>query len=75
MLIVAVAWIYVVLLMAMTEPTILAGIAVLLFYCVLPLSLVIYMAGSRKRKAKRRAAEWAAHLARQAAAEQAKAED
>lgn len=68
MLIVAVAWIYVVGLMALTEPTVIAGISILLFYCILPLSLLIYLVGSPKRKARRKAAEWAAHEAKQAAA-------
>ena len=60
MLIVAIAWIYVVGLMALTEPTIVAGIVTFLFYCVLPLSTLIYIAGTGKRKARRRAAEQAA---------------
>jgi hypothetical protein len=38
MLIVAVAWIYVVGLMALTEPTVVAGIMTFLFYCVVPLA-------------------------------------
>ncbi|MFA9217504.1 MAG: hypothetical protein ACEQSK_10405 [Sphingomonadaceae bacterium] len=64
MLIVAVAWIYVVGLMALTEPTIVAGLATFLFYCMLPLGIIIYIGGSRKRTARRRAAERAAHEAR-----------
>lgn len=67
MLIVAVAWIYVVGLMALTETSFIAGIVTFLFYCVLPLGTLIYIAGSGKRKAKRRAAELAAHEAKQAA--------
>ena len=55
MLIVAVAWVYVVGLMALTEPTILAGILTFLGYCVLPLGIVMYIAGSGKRKARRQA--------------------
>ncbi|MES2161563.1 MAG: hypothetical protein V4476_10440 [Pseudomonadota bacterium] len=74
MLIVAIAWIYVVGLMALTEPTVVAGIVTFLFYCVLPLSTLIYISGTGKRKARRRAAELAAHEARQAAA-QTEAED
>lgn len=74
MLIVAIAWIYVVGLMALTEPTVVAGIVTFLFYCVLPLSTLIYIAGTGKRKARRRAAELAAHEAREAAA-QTEAED
>jgi hypothetical protein len=37
LLIVAVAWIYVVGLMALTETSVVAGIVTFLFYCVLPL--------------------------------------
>ena len=67
MLIVAVAWIYVVGLMALTETSVVAGIVTFLFYCVLPLGTLIYISGTGKRKARRRAAELAAHEARQAA--------
>ena len=56
MLIVAIAWIYVVGLMALTEPSIVAGIVTFLFYCVLPLGIVWYIAGTGKRKARRQAA-------------------
>ncbi|MES2128250.1 MAG: hypothetical protein V4463_13345 [Pseudomonadota bacterium] len=51
MLIVAVAWIYVVGLMALTEPSIVAGIMMFLVYCVLPLSIVYYIFGRRKKPA------------------------
>lgn len=66
MLIVAIAWIYVVGLMAITEPTVVAGIMTFLLYCVLPLGTLIYLSGTRKRKARRDAAWLAAHQARQA---------
>ena len=58
MLIVAVAWIYVVGLMSLTEPSIVAGIMTFLIYCVVPLSILFYLTGGRGRK--RRAAEAAA---------------
>lgn len=54
MWIVAIGWMYVVTLMAATEPTVVAGIMTFFGYGVLPLSLVLYLAGSRRR---RRAAE------------------
>ncbi|KQQ40342.1 hypothetical protein ASF61_06120 [Duganella sp. Leaf126] len=57
MLIVAIAWMYVVGLMALTEPTIIAGIVTFIFYCVLPLATWIYIAGSGRRRARRRAAQ------------------
>jgi hypothetical protein len=50
MWIVAVAWIYVVGLMALTEPNAVAGIMTFLGYCVLPLSLLYYLSGSRRRR-------------------------
>jgi hypothetical protein len=50
MWIVAVAWIYVVGLMALTEPSIVAGIMTFLGYCVLPLSLLYYLSGSKRRR-------------------------
>lgn len=53
MLIVAIAWIYVVLLMALTEPTVVAGIMTFLSYCVLPLGILIYLTGSGRRRRRR----------------------
>lgn len=55
MWIVAVAWIYVVALMAATEPTIVHGLMTFLFYCALPLSIVLYITGSKRRRARREA--------------------
>lgn len=53
MLLVAVAWIYVVGLMAATQPTFIAGFFTLLFYCVVPLSILFYLTGGRRRRARR----------------------
>ena len=75
MLIVAIAWIYVVGLMALTEPSVVAGIVTFLFYCVLPLATLQYIAGSGRRKARRRAEEQAAAAAKSAATRQAEGED
>jgi hypothetical protein len=55
MWIVAVAWIYVVVLMAATEPTIVHGLMTFLFYCALPLSIVLYLTGGKRRRARREA--------------------
>lgn len=55
MLIVAVAWIYVVGLMALTEASIVAGIMTFLLYCVVPLSILFYLAGGRSRRLRRAA--------------------
>lgn len=53
MLLVAVAWIYVVGLMSATQPTFLAGFFTFFFYCVVPLSILFYLTGGRRRRAKR----------------------
>jgi hypothetical protein len=53
MLIVAIAWIYVVGLMALTEPSVVAGFMTFLFYCVVPLTILFYLTGSRRRKRNR----------------------
>ena len=74
MLIVAIAWIYVVGLMALTEPTVVAGIVTFLFYCVLQLGTLMYIAGTGKRKARRRAEEQAARDARAASEADARGE-
>ncbi len=71
MLIVAVAWIYVVGLMSLTEPTIVAGIMTFLIYCVLPLSILFYITGSPGRKLRLAKEARAAHAARLSAAETA----
>jgi len=55
MLIVAVAWIYVTVLMAFTEPTVVAGIMTFLLYGVLPLGILFYLTGGKRRKRKREA--------------------
>ncbi len=64
MYIIAIAWIYVVLMMSITEPTVIAGIMTFLMYCVLPLIIILYLVRSPQRK-KRRQAEM---LAKNAAA-------
>ncbi|SFX26405.1 hypothetical protein SAMN03097694_1377 [Janthinobacterium lividum] len=62
MLMTAVAWIYVVGLMALTEPSIVAGVMTFVLYCVIPLSILFYLTGSRRRKRKAvRIAEQKAH--------------
>lgn len=55
MWIVAIAWIYVVGLMALTEPSIVAGIMTFFGYCVLPLSILFYITGGKARRARREA--------------------
>jgi hypothetical protein len=57
MYIVAIAWIYVVLLMSLTERSVIAGIMTFLLYCVLPLVVILYLIGTPQRKRKREAAD------------------
>jgi len=64
MYIVAVAWIYVVLMMAVAEAlsthgTVLGAVFTLLLYGVLPLSIVLYILGTPGRKRARAAREQA----------------
>ena len=56
MYIVAIAWIYVTLLMALTEPNITAGVLTFSVYGLAPLALFLYIFGTPQR-ARRRAAE------------------
>lgn len=65
MWIVAIGWSYVVILMAATETSIIAGIMTFLFYCMIPLSILFYLTGGKRRQARRDLA--AATVARQAA--------
>ena len=57
MLIVAVAWIYVVLMMSLTEHSVIAGIMTFLLYGILPLGVILYLIGTPERKRRRQAAE------------------
>jgi biotin transporter BioY len=50
MMIVAIGWMYVVTLMAATEPSIVGGIMTFFGYGVLPLSIVLYLGNARKRR-------------------------
>jgi hypothetical protein len=53
MWIVAIAWIYVVGLMAITEASVVGGAMTFLGYCVLPLSILYYLTGSKRRRARK----------------------
>jgi len=56
MYIVAAGWIYVVLMISITEPSVTAGIMTLLMYGVLPLTIILYVmrAPHRSRQKKQR---------------------
>ncbi len=61
--IVAIAWIYVVLMMAITERTVVAAIMTFLLYGVLPLTIILYLGGTtRRRRRAWRARQHAADL-------------
>lgn len=68
MYLVAIAWIYVVLMMAVAEATspmgtVLGAVFTFLLYGVLPLAIVMYILGTPSRKRARRAAEAAEQAA------------
>ena len=53
LLIVAIAWIYVVLMMSITEHSVVAGIMTFLLYCVLPLTIILYVMATPQRRRRR----------------------
>ncbi len=53
MYIIAIAWLYVVTLMAATEKTIAAGVLTFLFYGLLPCALLLWLLGVKHRRYKR----------------------
>jgi hypothetical protein len=54
MWIVAIAWIYVVGLMSLTETSFVAGVMTFVFYCLMPLSILYYLATTNKRRERHR---------------------
>lgn len=53
MYIVAIAWLYVTLMMALTEPNIIAGLLTFLFYGLFPCALLIWIIGTSQRRRNR----------------------
>jgi hypothetical protein len=53
MYIVAIAWLYVTLMMALTEPSIVAGALTFLFYGLLPCALLVWLVGTPQRRRNR----------------------
>ncbi|HEY6772730.1 MAG TPA: hypothetical protein VI140_02045 [Oxalicibacterium sp.] len=51
--IVAIAWIYVAFMMAITETSAVAAIMTFLLYGLLPVSILVYLTGGARRKRKR----------------------
>lgn len=54
MYIVAIAWLYVTILMAATEPSLVAGLMTLVFYGVAPLALFLWLFGTPRRRHRQR---------------------
>jgi hypothetical protein len=54
MYIVAIAWLYVALLMAASQPSLFTGVASFLFYGILPMSLVLWISGTKVRRQRAR---------------------
>lgn len=57
MYIVAIAWVYVVFMMAITESTAVAGVMAFALYGILPLTIILYIMGTPERKRRRAATE------------------
>jgi hypothetical protein len=60
MYIVAIAWLYVALMMAVTEPSVAGGVMTFVFYGLAPLALFLWLVGTperRRRRARAAAAE------------------
>ncbi|NYH99881.1 hypothetical protein [Cupriavidus plantarum] len=57
MYIVAIAWLYVALMMAISEHTVVAGVLTFLGYGVGPVALILYILGTPARKRRRKARE------------------
>jgi hypothetical protein len=62
MYIVAIAWLYVTVLMAATEPSLVAGILTFVFYGLLPCALILWLFGTPQRRRRKLAQEKAALL-------------
>lgn len=65
----AVGWIYVTLMMAITEETVVAGIMTFFLYGVLPTLLIVYVGGTGQRRRRREQERLRAMQERQQAAE------
>lgn len=64
-IIIIIGWLYVTVLVAANEPTLIAGVISFLFYGLLPCGLLLYFAGSRVRRERRRFRELMAEKNRQ----------
>lgn len=71
LLIIAIGWLYVVLMMALTEHSFIAGVMTFFLYGVFPLSITLYLLGSRQRRERRAYREQQARLQAEAASKAA----
>ena len=55
MYIVAIAWIYVVFMMSITEESVVAGVMTFVLYGILPLTIILYIMGTPRRKRRKAA--------------------
>jgi biotin transporter BioY len=53
MYMIAIAWLYVVLMMSITETSVTAGIMTFIFYGIIPLSVVLYIVDAPRRRKNR----------------------
>lgn len=53
-MIIVIGWLYVTILIAANEPSVVAGIVSFAFYGALPCGLILYFAGSKIRRQRRR---------------------
>ena len=60
MYIIAIGWLWVAFMMAITEPGVVAGLLTFLFYGLLPCGLLLYLLGTPARRRRRARAEEAA---------------
>ncbi|MGN6389811.1 MAG: hypothetical protein ACTHL1_09890 [Burkholderiaceae bacterium] len=67
MYIVAIAWIYVVLMMSVTENSVVAGLMTFTFYGLLPVAIILYLMGTPQRRRNRERERQAQEREREAA--------
>lgn len=58
--VVAIGWLYVTVLMAFTQPTVVSGVATFLFYGLFPAGLMVWILDAPRRRRRRQLAEAAA---------------
>ena len=67
MYIIAIGWLWVAFMMAITEPSVVSALLTFLFYGLLPCSLLMYLLGTPGRRRRQKKAEMARSEASQAA--------